>query len=106
MEAAARLRVRLVAILVISSLLLSPPFLVPCVLAAGSSGGGSRGREMKHAGHLLVIAPRKSTWPRRVLNSGDQPNHDPIHNSPISQEEAKMKSGLAIDERVSINTTT
>uniref|UniRef100_A0A0D9YP85 Uncharacterized protein n=1 Tax=Oryza glumipatula TaxID=40148 RepID=A0A0D9YP85_9ORYZ len=86
MEAAARLRVRLVAILVMSSLLLSPPFLV----AAGSSGGGSRGREMKHDGHL-VIAPRKLTWPRRVLNYGGQ--HDPIHNSPISSGRSKNEVG-------------
>ncbi|BAH91586.1 Os02g0213800 [Oryza sativa Japonica Group] len=83
MEATARLRV--VAILLMSSLLLSPPFL----LADGSSGGGSRGREMKHDDGHLVIAPRKLTWPRRVLNSGDQPNHDPIHNSPISPGRSK-----------------
>uniref|UniRef100_A0A0E0G3L0 Uncharacterized protein n=1 Tax=Oryza nivara TaxID=4536 RepID=A0A0E0G3L0_ORYNI len=84
MEAAGGLRVRLVAILVMSSLLLSPPLLVPCVLAAGSSsGGGSRGREMKHNGHLLTMAARYTT----LLN-------------PL--EEAKMKSSLAIDQNLSI----
>uniref|UniRef100_A0A0E0JXA0 Uncharacterized protein n=1 Tax=Oryza punctata TaxID=4537 RepID=A0A0E0JXA0_ORYPU len=96
MEAAgaARLRVRLVAILVVVSLLMSPPFLPPCVLAAGSSGGGNSGelvleagREMKHEGHL-VIDPRKLTRPRRVLNGGG-PNYDPIHNGPFSPGRSK-----------------
>ncbi|KAF0913047.1 hypothetical protein E2562_019820 [Oryza meyeriana var. granulata] len=82
--AAAGLGIRLQAVLVMS-LLLSPPFLLHCVLAAGSGGGDlvEAGREMKHEGHL-VISTSKSTRARRTLRQRYGGNYDPRHDPPFS----------------------
>uniref|UniRef100_A0A0D3F2C9 Secreted protein n=1 Tax=Oryza barthii TaxID=65489 RepID=A0A0D3F2C9_9ORYZ len=64
---AARLRIRLQAVLVMSLLLLQIMPFLPCTLATGGNSAELliMGRE-KHAGHLL-LAPTKSTRSRRIL---------------------------------------